>query len=309
MKTLFLIFLTCSISLAQSYPGSFTRLGLNAKGMALGNSIAAMTEGNVYTYYNPALASFQNDGSVSASVSLLALDRELNALTYTQSLKPTAGLSLGILNATVSNIDGRDADGVHTSDLSTSENLFFFSFSNKFSEGFSLGLNLKLYYYKLYGGITSTSIGFDLGAAYRVTGDLSMGVVVADLGENYHWDSSSLYGTDGSNFITAFPHVVKLAASYALPITPSVLSVEYDVAPAPLNGLRVGLEVSPFEVLAIRAGVSSSNEQHVGTQLTWSFGFGAKVSFLDLAPEINYAYVVEPFVPNGIQSFSLIFGF
>ncbi len=309
MKTIILSLFVCSAAVAQSYPGSFSRIGLNAKGMALGNSISAMTEGNVYTYYNPALASFQEGGDVSGSVSLLSLDRQLNVITYTQGLKPTAGFSVGLINANVSNIDGRDADGVHTSTLSTNEYLAFFSFSNQFTPGLSLGLSLKMYYYNLYSGMTATGLGFDFGGLYKVTGALSVGVVVTDVGVQYHWDSSNLYGTDGSNFISKFPHVLKVGASYDFPILNSVLSAEYDSGPSSLSGFRAGVEYAPLAILVIRAGISTSNQLHLGTVVTPSFGFGAKIGFLDFTPEINYAYVSEPFTPYGTQTISLMFGF
>jgi len=310
MRKLLLLLLFSSVSYCQSYPGSFTRVGLNAEGMALGNAMSADLSRNVYTFYNPALASFQSGSDVMASVALLSLDRQLNSLVYTQSLKPTAGFSLGILNATVSNIDGRDYDGAHTSDLSTSENLFFFGFSNKFSEALSLGLNFKFYYYSLYSGVSSKSIGFDIGGLFRATDALSIGLVATDIGESYHWSSTSIYGSvDGSDFITRFPNVIRLAASYQLPLLGSVLSAEYDFAPTPLDGLKAGIEVSPIDILAIRAGIQSTNEALVGTEITYSFGFGAKIAFLDFSPQVNYAYVIEPFTPYGIQTLSLDFGF
>ena len=306
--TILLLLAVSSVSFAQSDPGSFARIGLNARGMSLGNSISALTSGDVYTYYNPALASFQTGGSVAASVALLSLDRQLNVLTYTTGLRPSAGLSVGIINGTVSNIDGRDADGNHTSDLSTSENLFYFSFSNQFSDGLSLGLSLKLYYYRLYSGISATSPGFDFGGLYKATDYLSVALVVTDIGEQYHWDSSSLYGTDGTNFITPFPHVFKIGASYQLPLINSSISAEYDISTSSsLTGLGAGIEVHPIDAISIRGGFSAGNQQYVGTQVAPSFGFGAKVSFLDIAPEINYAYVVEPFSPYGIQTISINF--
>ncbi len=309
MKTIAFVLLFCSITFAQSYPGDFARVGLNAKGMSLGNSITAMTTGNVYPFYNPALASFQNGGSISASVALMSLNRQLNVITYTQGLAPTAGLALGVINGTVSNIDGRDGDGVHTSNLSTSQDLLFFSFSNQFITGLSLGVNLKMYYYNLYSGVTSTTIGFDFGGLYKPTDFLSIAFVASDIGESYHWDSSKLYGTSGSNFTTPFPHIYKVAASYSLPAIHSSVMAEYDIAPSPLNGLRGGVEYAPLDVLVLRAGFAAANEQYVGTKVTPTFGFGAKIAFLDLTPQLDYAYVSEPFSPYGIQTISLIFDF
>jgi hypothetical protein len=308
----FLVMLTISIasnSSAQSYPGSFTRVGFGAKGMALGNSISATTTGNVYPFYNPALATFQTGGSAAASVSLMSLGRQINIFSYTQGVKPTAGLAAGIMNATVSNIDGRDADGQHTTDLSTSENLFFFSFGNRFADNFSLGLSLKVYYYKLYSSMSSTSVGFDFGGIYEPTNNLSLGLAITDVGESYHWDSSALYGTSGSNFKTDFPHIIRVGLSYNLPIYNISASAQYDIAPSPLSALRIGIEYAPFNLLDLRGGFSAFNEQLLGTKVYFSFGFGAKISFLDFTPEVNYAYNSEPFSPYGIQTVTIIFGF
>jgi len=297
------------ISFAQSDPGSFARIGLNAKGMSMGNSISALTAGDVYTYYNPALSSFQKGGNISASVALLSLDRQLNVITYTTGVKPGAGISVGIINGTVSNIDGRDGNGTPTSSLSTSENQFYFSFSNRFIDNFSIGLSLKLYYYSLYSGISSTAIGFDVGTLYKATDFLSVALVVTDLGEEYHWDSSKLYGTDGSNFTSKFPRILKIGAAYSLPIVNSAITAEYDIATSSsLNGIKAGLEIYPIDVIVIRGGFTAGNQQNVGTEVAPTFGFGAKVSFLGVAPEVSYAYVVEPFSPYGIQTFSINFG-
>lgn len=309
LSLLMLIISIVNSSLAQSYPGSFTSIGFGARGIALGNSISATTTGNVYPFYNPALATFQIGGSVAASVSLMSLDRQVNIFTYTQGLKPTAGLAAGIMNATVSNIDGRDADGLHTTDFSTSENLFFFSFGNRFADNFSLGLSLKVYYYRLYSSISSTSVGFDFGGIYKPVDNLSLGLAVTDVGESYHWDSSSLYGTSGSNFKTDFPHVIRVGMSYNIPEYNVSASAQYDIAPTPLSALRFGIEYAPFDLLSIRGGVSAFNEQLLGTKFNYAFGFGARVSFLDLTPEVNYAYTSEPFSPYGIQTVTIIFGF
>ena len=84
---------------------------------------------------------------------------------------------------------------------------------------------------------------------------------------------------------------------------------ESDIAPGSLRSVHAGLEVSPIPLLALRAGFSTYNELNLGTVVEPSFGFGAKIQLLDFAPEINYAYVSEPFTPYGIQTISLMFGF
>ena len=50
----------------------------------MGNSIGAVNEGNLVSYYNPALSVFQNDNYFQTSYSFLSLDRSLNFLNFTK---------------------------------------------------------------------------------------------------------------------------------------------------------------------------------------------------------------------------------
>ena len=103
-------------------PGAFSRLGFGARGMAMGNAMSAVSSGDLAGYYNPALLPYAPGRYGAASFGFLSLDRTLNFLQYTQPLPPMAGLSLGIINSGVSNIDGRDSDGEPTGPMKTSEN-------------------------------------------------------------------------------------------------------------------------------------------------------------------------------------------
>lgn len=99
--------------------GSFSRMGFGARGMGMGNAMAAVIDGNLVSYYNPALSAFQNDNYFQTSYSFLSLDRALNFLNFTKKFefgkskkKRTAGISIGIINAGVSGIKGTDNQGV-----------------------------------------------------------------------------------------------------------------------------------------------------------------------------------------------------
>lgn len=99
--------------------GAPMRMGFGARGMAMGNAMTAVTSGDVQSYYNPALVPFETEPTAVATYGVLSLDRTLNFLSYTKSLKPNAGFSLSLINAGVGNIDGRDRDGIHTETYST----------------------------------------------------------------------------------------------------------------------------------------------------------------------------------------------
>ena len=67
--------------------GSFSRMGFGARGMGMGNSLGAVIDGNLVSYYNPAVSAFENDNSFQTSYSFLSLDRYLNFLSYTRRFK------------------------------------------------------------------------------------------------------------------------------------------------------------------------------------------------------------------------------
>jgi len=100
-------------------PGAFARLGFGARGMGMGNALTAVIDGDVASFYNPAVTPFLTERVAAVSYGLLSLDRSLNTLSYSQAIKPTAGFSFGIINAGVSKIDGRDGDGAQTGELFT----------------------------------------------------------------------------------------------------------------------------------------------------------------------------------------------
>ena len=43
------------LSSMSTMPGAFSRFGFGARGMGMGNAMSSVTEGNIVSYYNPAL--------------------------------------------------------------------------------------------------------------------------------------------------------------------------------------------------------------------------------------------------------------
>ena len=146
-----IILLTSTIIIAQpqfteiaARAGAFSRMGFGARGIGMGNAMSAVITGELVSYYNPAVTVFQEKNSVLTGYSFLSIDRNLNFLSCTrrfdfyskkdslvENRKPrnSAGVSIGIINAGVSNIDGRDNNGLPTGELSTSENQFYLAFA------------------------------------------------------------------------------------------------------------------------------------------------------------------------------------
>ena len=286
-------------------PGAFSRMGFGARGIGVGNAMVATMTGDVAGYYNPALLPFLERRFVSATMGILSLDRRLNFLSASMPLPPSAGLSVGLINSGVSDIDGRDADGNPTGPLRTSENQAFLSFAIKFRPGFSLGLTLKLYYYQLYTDVSSTTVGIDFGAAYPISEDIAIGLAVRDINSKYKWDTTPLYGQDGQSSEDRFPLLLILGGSYRLPDGIGTLSAEVERSNPGTTLLRGGLEVNLLPELALRAGLDRADLGESGNGVRPTFGFTLQREFGTWVPAVNYGFVLEPFSPSGMHLVSL----
>ena len=290
-------------------PGAFSRLGFGARGIGMGNAMTAVTTGDIVSYYNPALLPWMEYRQASASYGILSLDRTLNFLSFSQTLPPNAGISLGIINSGVTNIDGRDSDGEPTGLLQTSENQFFLGFSARFKGGFSIGLNIKFLYYHLYTDMTSTTVGVDFGALLPVGESLTLGATVRDINSKYKWNTTQLYGQQGGDTEDPFPLLYTIGAAYRLPDSLGIVSGDLEISNASTITTRFGLEVPLIPEITVRAGVDRIDMKEKGNGISPAFGFTARKDIGGWIPAVHYAYVIEPFSPSGthIISLSVIF--
>jgi hypothetical protein len=308
-----LLLLIIQISFAQpkvssisSMPGAFSRMGFGARGIGMGNAMSAVTEGNLVSYYNPALTVFQEGNLLQTSYSFLSLDRSLNFLSFTKRFdlagssnrKSRAGVSAGIINSGVGKIDERDNDGFKTGDLSTSENQFFLAFAKSFSEKLAIGISAKFYYYKLYQDITSTSVGLDIGALYRVNEHWNLSLMISDINSKYKWDSSPLYGQSGTNAEDSFPLLKKIGFGYSDKNAGLIAAVEFENSDGQTNILRAGAEYNIFDKLFIRAGVDQFNLSNSDFPAKPAFGFSYFKDFNGILIGVDYAFMIEQYSPE-----------
>ena len=301
----FLLILFTSVVSAQlaGSPGAFSRMGFGARGMALGNAMTAVKNGEIPGFYNPAGISYLKNRNASVAYGILSLDRGLNSIFFSAPLDTTASVSFGILNAGVSDIDGRDADGFPTDSYSTSENMFSFSFSMRIRK-ISIGVSTKIYYYSLYNNLSSTGLGFDIGAVYPLTSNLAIGAVLKDLNAKYKWNTSDLYGELGNTTTDKFPMRRAVGISYALGDSVGLISAEIESSNKSTTVIRVGGEYTIVEQLTVRAGLDGWNLDDA-KQAHPSFGFTLRSDLMDWNPALNYAYVIEPYGLFAIHVISL----
>lgn len=289
-------------------PGAFSRMGFGPRGIGMGNGLSALTEGNLVAYYNPAASVFQEGNSFQTGYSFLSLDRALNFLSFTRRFEfrssrsenlgrpaNVAGLSAGIINSGVSKIDGRDNNGIKTKELSTSENLFFLAVANRFSDRFALGLTVKLYYYKLYEEVSTTSVGLDIGAIYKLNENINLSFVLSDINAKYKWDTSPIYGQQGLSSENEFPLLKKFGVRYFNPENKFLIAAEFENSNAGTNIIRFGGEYNIYEGLFLRAGIDQFNLSNNDWAVKPAAGFSYLYKIDDYTVGIDYAFMLEPY--------------
>jgi hypothetical protein len=310
-KILFILFITSAVILAQpefssmsSMPGAFSRMGFGARGIGMGNSLSAVTNGNLVSYYNPAVSAFQDKNSFQTGYSFLSLDRSLNFLNFTRrfdfytqdtlEVRSSAGISLGIINSGVSKIDGRDNQGLQTGDLSTSESQFFIGLANRFSKKLALGVSAKFYYYKLYEDVSASNLGFDFGGLFKVNDQFNLSFVLTDINSKYKWDTGPLYGArDGITSNDKFPLLKKFGLSYFSNELGLLAATELILSNADNSIIRFGFEYNIFDQFFLRGGIDqlSLNNSDWGVKPSAGLSFVKMIGSLSVS--FDYAFMIE----------------
>ncbi len=288
--------------------GSFSRLGFGARGIGMGNAMVAVTEGDLVGYYNPAVLAQAEYRNVSIAFGILPFDRRLNFLNYTQPVKPSAGIFLGVINSGVSNIDGRNSEGEPTGALQTSENIVMLGFATRLKSGVSIGINLKLLYHHLYTDVNSTTVGIDFGALVPAGEQLTLGASVRDINSKYKWDTSELYGEQGRTTEDKFPQLYTIGAAYRLGDSLAIVSGEIEKSTQATLTARFGIEIPLITEVTARAGIDRIDLKEKGNGIRPSFGFTARREFNGWTPGVTYVFVLEPFTgsPTHFISVSLV---
>jgi hypothetical protein len=319
-STLFILALIlASLADAQAQaPAAFSRLGFGARGVALGNALAA--DSSASPFYNPALAPFATRQNLTASIGQLSLDRDLQFVEFRTPLQ-RAGIAIGLTHSVVSGIDGRDNNGFHTGDISTSEFAGFLAFGLKFGPRFTGGIGLQFFRSDLFDGLGAVnSIGVDLGMTARVWKDIRVGLVLDDLLARFSWDTSDLFSSGGKSSSDRFPVRVRLGASKLVYHNRVQLLAEYEarfsdvelisstvdlIGDSPVQFaeterltlrsdlFRAGVKYAVVEALDIYAGLDRT-AGGAGGAFRPAAGFSVEQPVGALGLKLGYAFAREP---------------
>lgn len=309
---------------AQSggFAGSYSRMGIGARGIGAGNVFTSTVFDGIYAHYNPALAAFNRGNQIDLSSSLMTFDRMMNSVNATFSLPPNAGINAGILHAGVSDFDGRTLSGYPTDRFSINDYQLFVAFGLRANQRLNLGFAAKVVHASYFDDVNRPwGFGIDLGLTYRLATGLSLGIAIQDILTSLSWDTSDLYGTAGSTRKDdRFPTRYKFALSYVLPNQKIMLGTEYeirtqrsDVITANIatgtgsprivrstdqiitssSQYRVGSVYHLHERFSLRAGLQILDFDYIEESIQYSAGFSVHLPFDRFSPSVDYAVVQE----------------
>ncbi|MEQ9103906.1 MAG: PorV/PorQ family protein [Rhodothermales bacterium] len=315
------------------HAGAFSRMGFGARGISMGNALAADVSGQASPWYNPAHAPRMSSQSLSASAATLSFDRTVQFLALGAPLQERAGFSVGLIHAAVSDIDGRDNSGFHTGRLSVNEYAGFLAFGLRFSDRFAGGLSFQFFRSDLFEGMTpARSVGLDVGFSYALTPDWAVAFVIDDLLARYSWDSSSI-SSSGRSVTDNFPRRLRLGVTHrprpldgrlllAAELESRTTTVEVRTTRTRVFGgnvvettdasdltfqethVRAGAEYAPIEAFALRLGLEQLGSDVLGS-VRPSAGFRAEQAVGDLRLRAEYAFSWEAAAAGSIHLLTL----
>ncbi|MFC1562776.1 PorV/PorQ family protein [candidate division KSB1 bacterium] len=278
------------------YAGSFLRMGVGARPKALGGAFVAVADDSYAAYYNPAGLPYIKDRYVNFSFMFLSLDRKLNYFNFSQTIKPSGGISIGWINAGVGNLYERSSEGEKGSIIDYSENAFCFSFAQTINKYISFGITGKLLYHKLY-QLTAKGFGFDFAILAKPVKNLRLGFIIKDVNSGYSWNSNEIYerGTSTEN---NFISVTKAGTSYYIEKHQLLFAFDIEKNQKSDSKFHLGLEKTFKDQFSLRSGINDGN---------LCFGGGLKISLFGKMSFIDYSFENVEFdeSPNQILTLTL----
>lgn len=317
--------------------GSFLLIGANPSAMAMGNAVSAAPEIGRFAFYNSAIVAGNNKRTLEMGTSSMAFDRALHMASINFKVPPSAGASITILNASVSNIDGRSQSGYPTREFNANDYMILGSFGVQSRPNLWLGAGLKFIFSDYHPDLSmTTSFGLDFGAFYRATEQLNFSFFIRDALLSTQWNSGELFDDNNSTQQTDYiPMKVGVGSAFKLLnnkllITAEVLSIFYNSEfitreiNASFNPPIVSTErkTSQNMYVQVQSGLRYIAHErfhaylgYVNRDLSYagqngvSTGFKLLLPFDKYAPKIDYAATLEPNVGTFIHSFAFNFTF
>ncbi len=249
---------------------SVFNLGAGARAMGMGNGYVALAEDATAVYYNPAGMPYLWSQQISFLHTVLFEGTVYDYIAYVYPYSSIGAFGFAGMRLGTDDIGHRDAF-TDLGRFSATHMQLLLSYSRRFGDDISAGLNLKLAHQSIY-DYSDYGFGFDLAGRYMITERLRAGILLQNL-------IGARMKLIDDRERTPFTFRSGVAYLYELPDLPLSGAVTFDIEKPEKRDIKVrtGFELAHTSGLAIRAGFDRDNA---------SLGLGIRYQQLSF----DYAY-------------------
>lgn len=230
-------------------PGDWLSRYMSARTAGFGGAFVAAANDPVGAVWNPAGLSYMAQNQVHVESARLFESTTINGLSFAMPGRRLPSFGMTILNLS-------SGDFEKTSDLNQSlgefkegDFAFLFSLSKQFSTRFALGANVKVVRQSV-DEFDAAGVGFDLGAIYRLTPVLRVGVSALNIGG----PTLTLRSVDET-----FPTEFRGGAALEIFGGRGLLSADINHRDGPGTAFHAGSEFWIHHTLALRVGYAEDS--------------------------------------------------
>lgn len=296
MKRIFLIFFIISTGLQANnnarFAGSFTRLGLGGRSIAMGNTGVAIAGSGYSFYYNPALAGNHEKKIFTNTYTFMSQDRHMYFVGFSMRIPPGAGLSVGWLNSGTASFTSYNSIGQNDGKIDQSANAIYGSFSRQFSDRFSVGVTIKVLLENITDSdfdYSSKGVGGDIGLFYKYNESLSFGAVYKDIGSKLKANTEKIFEHGGTT-IDNFPRLLRMGVFYNTPYKWLNVAYDFEMSSKKEHTHHFGIEAKHGRNLALRLGIMDFREEDNRSQQFFA-GLGFDFELLKYTSHLDYAFI------------------